>query len=530
MVLKKPYAFLIKHFKLIHLLLAIPIAYLTWRTGAITSFLRGYVAANYFTNETNIAGTYLNVLMYLAAVVAILISLAIYLLMRQKGKKTKFYAFLTGYNILLIIVFTVCYSILGGIEDASINTQSIRLYSDLAVIFYLPSFFFLIYSLLRGIGFDIKKFNFESDVKDLEITDIDNEEFELVIGKDAYKYKRTLRRFIREFKYYVLENKFIFISLSSLIVLLIVVMVYFHFGVFNRTYRATQKISHNHLIVSVEDSILTNLNSNGITNKAGNYLLAISVKIKNNGIEASSLDNDNFQIEVAKRRIKMTLDKASNFPELGKAYSRDTIIYPDEEGIYVLTYEIPEELVNKQITLKILDTLTYEIGSITPIYKTVQLNYDKAFNPINVKEVEKGKYAVLSDTRLKMSQVQIENSQITKSYEYSYKDCYNNKCQELKNKISASSGKTLLVLKKNITIDQYSTYYYVRKGSRKFAEDFITVKYNFLNQDKITSIKDLTPKENDESWVLEVPEELNGSNNIEVLLTIRNKVFRLKLN
>ena len=530
MVLKKPYAFLIKHFKLIHLLLAIPIAYLTWRTGAITSFLRQYVSANYYTSETNIAGTYLNILMYIAAIFAIIISLSIYLLMKQKEKKTKFYMLLTGYYILLILILTFCYSILGSIESASIGTQSVRLYSDLSIIIYIPQIFFLVYSLLRGVGFDVKKFNFEADIKDLEITDIDNEEFELVIGKDAYKYKRTARRFIREFKYYILENKFIFISITSLVVLLLGVMLYFHFGVFNKTYRQTQKLSHNHLIVTIVDSVLTNLNSNGLPNKDNVYLLAISAKIKNTGTKEAFLDYDNFQIDVAKRRIKMTLDRATQFPEIGNAYSRDTLIYPNEEGIFVFTYEIPEELINQKITLKILDTLTYEIGSITPIYKTVNLNYEKAFNKKDIKTVENGKYAELSSTSLKMSQVRIGKTEVTNTYEYNYKDCYNKKCQDLKNKISASSGKTLLVVKKDITLDTYSTYYKVRKGTKKFAEDFVTIKYTINDEEKIIGIKDLTPKENDEAWVLEVPSEITSASQIEVLLTIRNKVFTMKTN
>ena len=66
MILKKPYAFLIKHFKLIHLLLCIPLVYLLIRTGAIATFLNSYVSANYYTSQTNLAGTYINYFMYLA--------------------------------------------------------------------------------------------------------------------------------------------------------------------------------------------------------------------------------------------------------------------------------------------------------------------------------------------------------------------------------------------------------------------------------------------------------------------------------
>ena len=94
MVLKKPYAFLIKHFKLIHLLLCIPLIYLIIRTGAITSFFSSYVSSNYYTNLTNVSGTYINYFMYFASLLVVLLVLAIYFLMRQKKKNTKFYMFL----------------------------------------------------------------------------------------------------------------------------------------------------------------------------------------------------------------------------------------------------------------------------------------------------------------------------------------------------------------------------------------------------------------------------------------------------
>ena len=97
MVLRKPYAFLIKHFKIIHLILCIPLVYLIIKTGAITSFFSDYVKANYYTNLTNIAGSYINYFMYLAILVILLLVLAVYFLMRQKKKNSKFYLFLMLY-------------------------------------------------------------------------------------------------------------------------------------------------------------------------------------------------------------------------------------------------------------------------------------------------------------------------------------------------------------------------------------------------------------------------------------------------
>jgi len=102
MVLKKPYAFLIKHFKLIHLLLCIPLIYLIIRTGAIASFLSSYVASNYYTKEINIAGTYINYFMYFAIILILGLVLSIYFLMKQKEKENISYKILNLFESIEI--------------------------------------------------------------------------------------------------------------------------------------------------------------------------------------------------------------------------------------------------------------------------------------------------------------------------------------------------------------------------------------------------------------------------------------------
>ena len=49
MILKKPYGFLIKHFKIINLILLVPILYIILKFGDIAGFFRDYVAAKYNT-------------------------------------------------------------------------------------------------------------------------------------------------------------------------------------------------------------------------------------------------------------------------------------------------------------------------------------------------------------------------------------------------------------------------------------------------------------------------------------------------
>ena len=361
-------------------------------------------------------------------------------------------------------------------------------------------------------------------MKELEITDVDSEEFELTFGKDSYKYKRKIRRFIREFKYYVLENKVTFTILSSICVIILGVLVYLNFGVYHKSYREKQKISHNGLIVTVEDSILTNLDSGG-KNIDGKYYLATSFKVVNNTSKKLSLDYENFKLEVSKRMLSPTLDRSSYFPTLGSAYTRDTVIMPNSTNTFVIPYEIDKSFLNQKISLKILDSLTYEIGSVTPIYKTVNLKYDKIFTNKDVKTIPKGKILELSSTSLGMTQIEIKNALLTNSYEYNYKSCTKNDCQDLKNKVISSSNKKLLVIERNFSLDTYTTYSTSRKGDSSFTSDFLSLQVG----NNIISMNDITPKELDGYWIFEVPSTISDLKSITILVTVCGSRYTMNL-
>ncbi len=522
MILRKPYAFLIKHFKLIHLLLCIPLIYLVIRTGGIYSFLSDYVRANYYTNVTNIPGTYINYFMYLAIILVILLVLAVYFLMRQKKKDTKFYLFLMIYYILLFVLITFSYGVLASVESAEIEAQTVRMYRDIAFIAYVPQFFFIAIVALRGIGFDIKKFNFEEDVKELEITDIDSEEFELVFGKNSYKYKRTFRRFIREFRYYVLENKVTFSILATVCVIVIVTMLYMNFEVFHKTYKQTQRLTHNNLLVTVTDSVLTNMDQGGNIIDDGKYYLAVALKIKNNRDTRVAFDYENFKAEVSGRLLTATIDRSTYFPDLGLAYSRDVKINGNEENTYVLTYEIDEAFLNQKINLKVLESIDFEVGSMTPVYKTITLNYDKIFENKEIRTVPFQKILELSKTRIGMVQIELNDFLIQNSYEYTYGD-------RLKNKIASKSRNTLLILKRNFSMDTYSSYYKSRKGEKSFVNDFLKLRYKIGEEEKTVNINDVTPENLSDTWVFEVPQEVLQADKIDLLVIVRGEIFVMEI-
>ena len=105
MILRKPYAFLIKNFKIIHLFISILMGYLLYKSYNIVTFFSESVTNNYTAIVSGqVAGLYINYFMYGAIILVLASLVAIYYLLSHKDKPRKFYMWSILYYILLFIV------------------------------------------------------------------------------------------------------------------------------------------------------------------------------------------------------------------------------------------------------------------------------------------------------------------------------------------------------------------------------------------------------------------------------------------
>ena len=530
MILKKPYAFLIKYFRIIHIILALPIIYLILRTGNIVHFFSDYIDTNYYTNVSNIAGTYINYFMYLSDLLILISGIAIYFLMRKKEKSTIFYFLLILFYLILFVVLGITHSILTGMEITSLEATTALAFRDLSYLFYLPQFLFAAFTIFRGIGFDIKKFNFEVDIKELEITDIDSEEFEFNLNIEDYKIKRNIRRFIREFKYYVRENQFIFTILCAIVIVILGTLIYLNRGVYNKTYRETQILSHNNLSINILNSVVTNRDLSGFEFKDNKHYLVLQLSIENRGKIPSNFDYNNFFLELENRRVYPILDRAEYFQDYGLPLREDTTLTSGAKNTYVIAYEISKEEIAAEYTLKILEQVAIQVGEITPQYKLVKLKPQIILEIQKQNSVKMGKILTFENSNLGFSSFQVKNYEILDSLIYQYKKCNNNNCQILNDKISVNSGNyTLLVLDAEYLLDKNTIYYRSAKTDRLFPNHFLTLQYNdnamSLNTVKI---ENKTPS-NYQGIILQIPNEVKFATKINLLVTIRDKQYIINL-
>ena len=530
MILRKPYKFLIKNFRIIHLLLLIPIIYLIVRTNNIFGIFNNYGSSSYeMDNISNLAGSTVNLFMYFAILLILGVTIAIYYLMKQKEKPTKLYMALIIYYIILFIMFTIFHNALMNMQTKDMATSTVRAYRDISLLISLPQYFFTFYAAFRGLGFDIKSFKFESDLEDLDISAEDNEEFEFVVGVETYKYKRTIRRFIREFRYYVLENKFVFTCISAIVGVIIITALYLNFGVYNKSYTKNHNFAHNSFNINVKDSMITTLDYNGNVLKDGKYYLVLQVYIVNTSSRNIELDTDNFRLQLGDGYAVPKLDRSQYFVDFGASYNGEKI-RSGTANTYNLVYELDKKQVKRSYKIKVLEDIEYKVGDLSAHYKNLTIRPKKIYEVEEANEYSLKSKIKLADSNVGDSTIQVNDYEITDNYYYTYELCKNDKCRDITDYVAAGIGTikmtpTLLVLDVKTSLDKNSVYAKTIDNKNEFYEDFITVEYDGIE----VATKNLTPTNDGSKVVLQVTDRIKNAKSLKLVITIRDKKYKIVL-
>lgn len=535
MVLKKPYAFLIKHFRLIHLILALPLIYIVRKTHLIVNYFNLYVKNSYnFQTGSDISGLYVNAFMLFSIFIIIVAILSIYYLLKYKEKPVKWYVVMIIYYIVLFIMLFWYSGIIASMSKTVLSAKMARVYRDVSIIIYLPQYIFVIFTVLRAVGFNLKQFNFQSDLKELEIKSEDNEEVEVGFELDGYKTKRFFRRFKREFSYYLIENK-LMVSAVLIILMFSSIIVYYNTRKnYDVSYQQRNSFVHQGFQINVKDSIITNLDYQGNKISDKYYYLVLKTNITNNMSEKEKLNYDNFVINVNGKNLTPTLDLSTHFIDYGAPYLGEKI-KPNFAKDYVLVYQIKKSDIKKSYKLKVLSSFQLKSNDLVTKYAVVNLT------PVNVSKVNVIQTLKLKD-KISFSGTNIGNTLITindfykgNSYTYDYEYCYSeNNCTTKKNVVSldytkAKTTPSLLVLDYDYDLDTESSYGSQIKDKNMLFENFVTVKTNMYNEEEEYTVINVTPKNLKNKVVLQVNGNINNASKLDLCFTIRNKRYVVNL-
>lgn len=486
MILKKPYAFLIKHFMLIHIVLSVFMIYVCMKFREALSFINEYISN---TAPISTAGSYFTVFVYLAILFVIAISFTIFWLMRYKKKPKLLYFLNIVLFVILLFIAIVLGSTFSSLDDQVLSSRTSRLYRDIVTIFNFIQYGFILAMIIRTLGFDVKKFDFASDVKEMEISNEDNEEVEITLGVDSNKILRSIRHYFRELGYYYKENKVIILSLAGLLVLGFVIYMLFNFKIVN-TYKENQTVVTSDYALKVTDSYLSNLKYDGtnVSLKDQTYLI-VKMNLQATKDENKKLNIDDYILEIKNKRYYPVKKYYQYFKDIGSGYTSQVLTYGDYKT-YIMMFAVDNEYINKKMLLT--NVITDRSIKLDPSNLDSEISTEK----ISLSQTLEYKDTVIGDGKITIK-------------DYEFADSFEN--------IVAGYNKKVLKLGVDTSIVGYSNY--------EFLNTFVKLKYIKDDRTYSMSFENRTSKKNDGTIYLEVNKSIEEASKIYLEIKIRNKVY-----
>jgi len=511
MVFKKPYAFFIKYFRLINLFLLFLNIILVYKLNLLHNVLNNIYLGR-LTNFINMESKYIGFLMYLLIILIILLILVIILTLRKKHKPFRDYLYNLIYNIILIAYFLSVSNLFLDLNSTVIEQTTLKLYVDISFIIIFPIIYFLIKYLLIVIGFSINKFNFQKDIIELKQNEEDNEEVELIFDKNSYKTKRQLRKILREFKYYLLENKLI-VSVIIFIVILVSSISLFSIKIFDKK---DVSLGENFVAGNFSYKIL-----NVYETKYDSRFKIIKDDSKFVIVEANVINNLNLGASIDFKRIRLFYgDKyvyANNFYNkyfLDYTPYDGEILKSRENNKFSFIFKVPSSYKINNYQLKFYDRIVYNEDESIGSYKKIEIhttNLDKVINEdlLNLNENTIFDKKTLGDTNITINKYNLENS-------YTHND--NDNIIVIRD---TNVNNILLIIDYKLYLDREK----INNSEKDFFQNYVSIEYTINNILKtITNIKIIDSLEN--KIFISVPYNIKDSENINLIFNFRSKKIK----
>ena len=326
MVLRKPYAFLIKHFRLIHLILTGLLTYVVLQFGKIYGFLNKVIenAANRYD-----ALSYINNGLIIYIILIIVICGLIYWLLKYKDKPRRIYIFTIAGYIIVTVFMMILFNYMNGMTMGIDSEKTIRLYRDILLIILFFQYYIIIVMGIRGLGFDIKKFNFGRDVQELNLNETDGEEVEVNLNIDTTNVIRGIRKQKREFGYFFKEFKWYIIIILVVVVTILVRKGYNYYVDKMKVYNENDTIG-GYKVIIIKDSYYM------IDDDNKNYVI-INFDIYNNGAR-DKLNTGNISLQMGNDKYTPDKNICYKFSKLGNCYKMQYITSKLDN--YILVYKV----------------------------------------------------------------------------------------------------------------------------------------------------------------------------------------------
>lgn len=526
MILRKPYAFLIKHFKFIHFIMMSLMIFLIYQTNVLLSFFNEFISSQQTIIGSNVIEVLFNGYAYLVAIAVTLIAIIILILMSFKNKPRLFYVLtMLGY-ILLMILYAYTVSTIGQMQVSLLDERITRAVRDFLNIAFMFQIYTTFICLIRIIGLDVKKFEFNHDI-DIDATD--NEEFEINVEFDSQNLKRKIRRSLRDLKYYFLENKLIIIFISLIFILIfgfITLKVILNKSVVYQTGDAVMTQDYN---ITVTDSYFTNKNyrlNNIVSDDKTLVVIKFNIKTIN---QTSKFIYGKLALQLGEEKYYHDSKYSSQLDDLGDTYINQNLTSNYNE--FLLVYEIPAKLKNEKFNLVYTEQLVN--GWFNNNNKVViNINPREIDGAKEAVSVDLGKNYIIADDILNNYGLKINNFALASMFKINYQTCVTvGECywfdEIIQPTLSGISDKAILKLDMTLSIPEEAKFSSFIDLIKKFG----SIEYEIDgNKKNILITNSINTVHNDGNYYFEIRDEVLEADKVSLAIRVRNNnyIFLLK--
>lgn len=535
MILRKPYAFLIKNFKLLHAIITVLMGYTLYKTYNIISFFGDYIISSQNIIGENIVETLYNLFMFISPIFVIIISIILLVVMIVKKKPSVLYIINILIYIYVLIVFLISKSTILQLEITLLDIRKIKLVRDLTTLSLMVQIYPIIKSFVRTVGFDIKQFDFGKDLAELEIEEKDNEEFEVNVSVDTNKMKRNVNSKTRISKYIYAENKFLINSIIVIIILIVVGITSFNIFRGKELTNMNTSFVVNGLRVKVLNSYSTRKDYKGIELvglDSKKSLVVVPVNLKNTSSVDKQLTIANIELDIGEHRFRHSEKYRDSLFELGLAYNGE-LISSQGESNYILIFEVPTTYLDDEIYIKFITSISIKGKDLIPTYVTVPLELRNLDAEKDINEIKNNEQLSLNDSVLGDTLIKIDSIDISKRFKVDYNYCISSSdClpsyEYLLAELNTNVDKSLMKITGSVTYDENN-----KISSLNYLYDLINyfgnVRYEIDGQVKtvssgLTKVNPTFLKSNTTIYV-SVPSEIEQAEHIDLILNIRDKQY-----
>lgn len=418
MIIRKPYAFLIKNFKLIHFIMLLISGFILYRTKITLDFFNEYVKTRQFIDSETLIADTIPIVMAIFALILITAAVSIVILFRKKDKPTLFYISNIIYYILFIIIVVVSRGIMTTIIFEGIDPRISRIVRDIWLIAYYLQFVLVGFYFIRAVGFDVKKFNFGEDLHELQIEEEDNEEIEIATKFDRDKLKMRVAMQREELKSFYYENKLMILLISFLLFIVIPGVFIVRSVIANKRYTENEVIKLDNFEFKVTETLITKKDSKGnVLFKGNNSYLIVKFNLNNLSDKKRGLKLNNLRLEIGEDVFIPKITYYDYFTDFGTGYTDQAI--SKESKDFIAVYVLSDDKLDEPIIVRYTDSIVVKDNEASALYYRINVSPEKVDKDSREVSYNLGQELIIKDSDIKFK---INSAEVKDDYTYIYND------------------------------------------------------------------------------------------------------------